>query len=61
MVDGAVAGDPAGQVVVPVSGSMARVTLSVPGLPHGRHSVSASYLGDPNYKGSTAGILQQVN
>jgi hypothetical protein len=61
MVDGMVSGDPAGQVITPVSGSTARVSWVVTGLAHGRHTVTATYLADPNYKGSTAVVTQQVN
>jgi hypothetical protein len=60
MVDGEVAGDPAGVVLTDV-GSTARAVLSVPGLAHGRHTVTATYLGDPMYKGSTVRVTQVVN
>jgi hypothetical protein len=33
----------------------------VPNLAHGRHTVSATYLGDATYKGSTARIVVGVN
>jgi hypothetical protein len=61
MVDGEPVGDPSGVVVTPVSGLSARMSLSVPGLAHGRHTVTATYLGDPLYRGSTAQIAQSVN
>jgi hypothetical protein len=61
MVDGSVVGEPSGIIVSPVSGSTAQVTLSVSSLASGRHTVTATYLGDPNYKGSTAAVAQQVN
>jgi hypothetical protein len=58
MVNGQVVAD---QVVTPVSGSTARVTLSVPGLAHGKHTVTATYCGDATYKGNTAQVAQTVN
>jgi hypothetical protein len=61
MVNGQVVGNAAGEVIVPVSGSVARVVLSVPGLAHGRHTVTATYLGDSTYKGSTAAVFETVN
>ena len=61
MVDGQVVGDPSGVAVTPLSGSTARATFTVTGLKHGRHKVTATYLGDPNYKGSTALVTQTVN
>jgi hypothetical protein len=57
MVDG-VAND---VVATAVSGTVARATLAVPGLAHGRHTISATYLGDPTYKGSTARVTAIVN
>ena len=61
MVNGEVVGDPAGVAVTPLSGSTARATFTVSGLKHGQHKVTATYLGDPNYKGSTALVTQTVN
>ncbi len=61
MVDGQVAGDPAGVVITPLSGTAARATFTVTGLKHGRHKITATYLGDPTYKGSTALVTQTVN
>lgn len=61
MVNGEVVGDPAGVEITAVSTTSARVTVTVPGLAHGRHSISATYLGDPTYKGSTAQVAQSVN
>jgi Bacterial Ig-like domain (group 3) len=61
MVNGEVVGDPAGVIVTAVSASSSRVTVSVPGLAYGKHIVSATYLGDPTYKGSTTQITQSVN
>ena len=58
MVNGQVVAD---QAVTPGSGSTARVTVSVPGLAHGKHVVTATYQGDVNYKGSTAQVAQTVN
>ena len=58
MVNGQVVAD---QAVTPGSGSTARVTVSVPGLAHGKHIVTATYQGDVNYKGSTAQVAQTVN
>jgi hypothetical protein len=58
MADGAVIADIA---VAPLSGTTARAAISLPGLAHGRHAVSATYLGDPTYKGSTARVTQTVN
>jgi hypothetical protein len=61
MVDGQVVGDPAGVPVTTVSSTVARATLSVPGLAHGRHKVSAIYLGDSTYRGSAGALTQTVN
>jgi len=61
MVDGQVVGDPAGVTVATLSGTTARATVTVTGLKHGRHKVTATYLGDPTYKGSTAAVTQTVN
>jgi hypothetical protein len=61
MVDGMPVGDPSGIVVTPVSGSTAQVTLSLSTLPGGGHTVTATYLGESTYKGSTASLMQQVN
>ncbi len=58
MVDGVVIADIA---AAPLSGTTARAAISLPGLAHGRHAVSATYLGDPTYKGSTARVTQTVN
>ena len=60
LVNGEAVGDPTGIVVTPVSGS-ARVSIVVPGLNHGSHTISATYLGDPTYKGSTAQVAHRVN
>jgi hypothetical protein len=56
MVNGAVVGNPAGELL-----SSGRVTLRVTTLNHGRHDVTATYLGDTNFKGSTAAVAQVVN
>lgn len=61
MVDGLVVGNPLGETVTPISGSDSRATLTVPGLAHGRHKVTATYLGDPTYKGSTGAVTEIVN
>ena len=61
MVNGEVVGDPAGVAVTPVSGSTASATFVLAGLPGGRHTVTATYLGDSNYRGSTAAAAQTVN
>jgi hypothetical protein len=63
MIDGVVAGDPAGVPVITISSTTARATLSVsaPGLAHGRHKVTAIYLGDSTYKGSAGTLTQTVN
>jgi hypothetical protein len=59
MVNGVVVGNPAGE---PLSGaSSPRATLRVTTLNHGRHDVTATYLGDLNLKGSTAAVAQIVN
>ena len=60
MLDGEVVGDPAGVPVTPLSGSTARATMILPGPAHGRRTVTATYRGDVNYKGSTAQITQTV-
>jgi Concanavalin A-like lectin/glucanases superfamily/MBG domain (YGX type)/Bacterial Ig-like domain (group 3)/IPT/TIG domain/MBG domain/WD40-like Beta Propeller Repeat len=61
MINGQVVGDPSGVVVTALSGSTARATFTVTGLKHGAHKVTATYLGDPTYKGSTALVPQAVN
>jgi hypothetical protein len=61
MVNGEVVGDPAGVPVTPVSDTAARATFGMSGLNHGRHKVTATYLGDPTYKGRTTGLTQTVN
>jgi hypothetical protein len=58
MVDGVVVGEP---TATAVSSTVARATLTVPGLAHGRHAISATYLGDPTYKGSTGRATGTVN
>jgi hypothetical protein len=59
MVDGVVVGNPAGEPLS--SGSSVRATLQLTTLNHGRHDVTATYLGDSNFKGSTAAVAQIVN
>jgi hypothetical protein len=61
MVDGQVVGDPAGVPVTPVSGATARAALSVQGLAHGQHTVTATYLGDSTFKGSAGLLTENVN
>ena len=61
MIDGVVVGNSAGEALAPLSGSNARATLTVSGLAHGRHKVTATYLGDLNYKGSTGAVTETVN
>jgi large repetitive protein len=58
MVNGEVVGS---VEVTPVSGSASTATFSLPGLAGGRHKVSATYLGNSNYKGSTAQVTHSVN
>jgi hypothetical protein len=60
MVNGEVVGSPTGVTVTQVSGSTARATLVLPGLAGGRHKVTATYLGNSTYKGSTATVTQTV-
>ena len=59
MVNGQVVGGPV--TLTAISGSTARATFVLPGLAGGRHTVSATYLGSSNYKGSTATVTQTVN
>jgi hypothetical protein len=59
MVNGQVIGGPV--TLTTVSGSTARATLALSGLAGGRHIVTATYLGNSNYKGSTATVTQTVN
>lgn len=61
MVDGVVVGNPSGELLTPSSGATARVTLPLTTLAHGKHKVSATYLGDSVYRGSTASVTQTVN
>jgi hypothetical protein len=59
MVNGQVVGGPV--TLTAISGSTAQATLALPSLPGGRHTVSATYLGSSNYRGSTATVIQTVN
>ena len=61
MIDGLVVGNPLGESLTPISGSDARATLSVPGLAHGRHKVTATYLGSSTYRGSTGAVVETIN
>ena len=61
MVNGEVVGDPQGVAVTFVSGTTVEATVAVVGLAHGHHNVTATYLGDSMYKGSTAAVAQIVN
>jgi Concanavalin A-like lectin/glucanases superfamily/MBG domain (YGX type)/Bacterial Ig-like domain (group 3)/IPT/TIG domain/MBG domain len=47
--------------ISPVSGSTARATVTLSGLAGGRHRITATYLGNSTYKGSTAAVDQTVN
>ena len=58
MVNGEVVGAPV--ALAAVSGSTAQATLVLPGLAGGRHVVTATYLGNSTYRGSTASITQTV-
>jgi hypothetical protein len=57
MVDGLVVGDPTG---VAMSGS-GQASVSVSTLNGGRHKVTATYLGNSNYRGSAGALTQTVN
>jgi hypothetical protein len=59
MVNGEVVGEPV--TLTAISGSTARATFVLSGLPGGSHLVTATYLGSSNYKGSTATVSQTVN
>jgi hypothetical protein len=59
MMNGTVVGGPV--TLTAISGSTAQATFVIPGLPGGRHIVTATYLGSSNYKGSTAAVTQPVN
>ena len=61
VIDGLVVGNPLGEPLAPLSGSNARATLPVSGLAHGRHKVTATYLGDLTYKGSTSAVTETVD
>jgi hypothetical protein len=58
MVNGEVAGE---VTLWPAGDTTGRARFSVGGLNHGRHTVTATYLGDSNYQGSTAAVVQAVN
>ena len=58
MIDGVAVAEVA---VAPVSSTAAQATFSAPGLAHGRRAISATYLGDPTYKGSTNRVTVGVN
>jgi Tol biopolymer transport system component len=57
MVDGLVVGDPTG---VAMSGA-GQASVSVSTLNGGRHKVTATYLGNSNYRGSNGALTQTVN
>jgi len=59
MVNGEVVGGPV--TLTAISGSTAQATLVLPSLQGGRHAVTATYLGNSNYKGSTGSVTQTVN
>ena len=61
MIDDVVVGDPAGEPLVAVNSTTARVTLSISTLAHGNHKVTATYLGDANFRGNTRVVTQTVN
>ena len=61
MVNDAVVGDPAGQAVAPLSGTAGRVAFTLTNVPHGRHKVTATYLGNASNRGSTSTIMVTVN
>ncbi|HEX2343200.1 MAG TPA: hypothetical protein VHI98_22205 [Vicinamibacterales bacterium] len=46
--------------VSPVSGSTARATVTLSGLAGGGHKITATYLGNSTYRGTTAGVNQTV-
>jgi hypothetical protein len=57
MVDGLIVGDPSG---VAVSG-LGKASVSVATLNGGRHKVTATYLGNSNYRGSNGALTQTVH
>lgn len=61
LVDGFVVGNPAGVPVTTVSGSAAQAIVSVPNFAGGRHKVTATYLGNSNYRGNNGALSQTVN
>jgi hypothetical protein len=61
MVDDVVIGDPAGQAITQLSGTSGRVTFTLSNVPHGRHKVTATYLGNASNRGSTNMITVTVN
>jgi hypothetical protein len=61
MVNGSVVGDPAGIPLAPGAGATAVASFPVAGLAHGNHTVTATYLGDPTYKGSTSSVTEGIN
>jgi hypothetical protein len=56
MVDGLVTGDPTG-----IAMTSGQASVAVPALNGGRHKVTATYLGNSNYRGSTGALTQTVN
>ena len=56
MVDGLVVGDPTGVAI-----TSGQATVSVSTLAGGRHKVTATYLGNSNYRGSNGTLTQTVN
>lgn len=60
MVNGDVVGSATGVSLAPLSGSTSQATFVLSGAAVGRHTVTATYLGDSNYKGSAAAVTQTV-
>jgi hypothetical protein len=60
-INGEAVGSADGVPVTPLAGSTVRATIVLPGLPGGAHTVTATYLGDSNYRGSTAAMTLPVN
>jgi len=56
LVDGFVVGDPTG---IAMTNGQAAVSIATFG--GGRHKVTATYLGNSNYRGSTGALTQTVN
>jgi hypothetical protein len=60
-VNGQVIGNATGITLTATGSNTARATLTTSALAHGTHTVTATYLGDTNYRGAASTISVTVN